>query len=275
MRVAILGQGRLGRTVAPILERAGHAVTRWSRGQSWPACEVAWITVSDGALAEVAQALPVGPVVLHASGASGLDVLAPHTAVGSLHPLLSFPGPELGVPPLRGAVAAIAGRGGGLEVARVLAGDLGLHAVEVPGDRRLYHAAAVLAGNFATVLLAAGAALLESAGVDPAEAPGMLAPLAQASVSGRAAVDPAGALTGPLARGDAAVVQAHIEALAGAHPELLPVYTALARYAVEELLTGPQGAQEALRRVLELAPALESGAIAASAGGAILGTEER
>lgn len=272
MRVAVLGMGRLGRSLAMLLDQRGHEVVRWSRGQPWPTCEVAWITVSDDAIATVAAALPPGPVVLHSSGASGLGVLAPHERVGSVHPILSFPGPERGMPSTVGAVAGIAGQGGGLELARTLAVELGFRPVHVPGDRRLYHAAAVLAGNFATVLLAGGARLLVAAGVRPEEAASALAPLAQASVSGAAAIDPARALTGPLPRGDVGVVQGHLDALAEAHPELLPVYLALARFAAEELLppdTLPQHTREALQAVLSHAVA----PVAEPRAGAILDAE--
>lgn len=225
--VGLLGMGRLGRSLAALLPEAGYAVAPWRRGEPFPECEVAWLTVSDEAVAEVAQALPVGPVVLHASGALDLSVLAPHERAGSLHLLQSFPGPERAIPPTEGVPAAIAGHPEALAWAERIARDLGLRPFRVPGDRRLYHAAAVLAGNFATTLLDLASEVLAASGVDRAEAPGLLAPLALASLRQAAQVGPVAALTGPFARGDSAVVAAHLAALERDLPDIRAIYELL------------------------------------------------
>ncbi len=226
MHLALLGMGRLARSIAPLLEARGHRVDRWRRGDPQPRAEVCLITVSDDAVAEIAHWLRPGPVVLHTSGSLGCEPLRPHHPAGSLHPLQSFPGPELGVPPLEGVPAAIAGDPGALEVARALALDLGLRPFELPGDRDLYHAACVLVGNFPTVLLAEACRLLNSAGVreDPVE---LLLPLLRTSIDNAAAHGPAQAITGPAARGDRETIERHEQALARSHPELLPLYRAL------------------------------------------------
>ena len=78
---------------------------------------------------------------------------------------MTFPGPEIEVPELKGVAAAVDGDAEAREAAREIAGLLGMRAFEVPGDRRLYHAAAVIAGNYATVLLAEAASVLSAAGV--------------------------------------------------------------------------------------------------------------
>lgn len=222
MHVVIVGPGRLGRTLATWLPEVGHAVTLCGRGDPVPVADVIWLTVPDRALAEVAGALPVRDTpVLHASGSATTDVLAPHPERGSLHPLMTFPGPEIAVPARSGLPAALDGTPGALAIAEQLATDLGFRSFRVPGDRRLYHAAAVIAGNFATVLLAEASRALVAAGVAPADAPGILAPLALTSLRNAADVgartgDPGLALTGPVARGDDAVLDAHRAALADA-----------------------------------------------------------
>ncbi len=230
MKLGILGQGRLGSSMSLLLRAAGHEVHTWVRGQPFPDCQLAWICVSDGALAEVAAALPPGPVVLHASGATDLSPLSSHAEHGSLHPLQSFPGPEVALPPLGGVPAAIAGTPRARALARQLAEDLGMRAFDVPGDRRLYHASAVMAGNFATTLLAAASQLLVEAGVPPADAPGLLAPLAIASIRQAAERGPVQALTGPHVRGDQAVVRAHEQAILELVPELSELYRILGEH---------------------------------------------
>ena len=66
-----------------------------------------------------------------------------HRPAGSLHPLQSFPGPEVAGPPGRGVPAAVAGDPEAVSAATQIALDLGMRPFEVPGDRRLYHLAAV------------------------------------------------------------------------------------------------------------------------------------
>jgi predicted short-subunit dehydrogenase-like oxidoreductase (DUF2520 family) len=213
MRVAIVGRGRLGRTLAQLLPAAGHPVTATGRGEAPAPADVVLVCVPDGAVAEVARglALPEETVVLHCAGALDTDVLAPHRRRGSLHPLMTFPGPEVAVPDLRGTPAAVAGTDDAVAVATTLARDLGLAPFAVPGDRRLYHAAAVLAGNLALVLVDEAARVLVAAGVDPAYAATTLIPLAAKSVDN--ARYGLGALTGPIARGDDATLRAHLDAL--------------------------------------------------------------
>jgi predicted short-subunit dehydrogenase-like oxidoreductase (DUF2520 family) len=212
MRVAIVGPGRLGRTLAALLPRAGVDAVLVGRGQELPACDVVWLTVPESALGAVAAGLPAEPVALHASGATDLAVFAGRPGSGSLHPLMTFPGPEVAIPDLAGVPAAIAGDPRALAAAVALGRALGLAVFEVPGDRRLYHAAAVLAGNGATALLALACDALEAAGVPRHRCADALIPLARASLA-NATPDPARALTGPVARGERAVLDGHLAAL--------------------------------------------------------------
>ena len=215
MKVGILGRGRLGRSLEVLLTRAGHTVSMAGRGEL-PEGDVWLLTVPDDALAALCPTLPAAPILLHCSGATDLSVFAGRARSGSLHPLMTFPGPEVSLPDLRGVPAAVAGDEPAAQVATQLAADLGLDPVPVPGDRRLYHASAVLAGNFATVLLDLGAEVLAAAGVPRDRAAGVLLPLALESLR-NAAPSPARALTGPVARGDHAVIAGHLDALDAHH----------------------------------------------------------
>lgn len=212
MHVVILGPGRLGRSLGVLLPRAGHTVSLVGRDGPIPTADVVLLTVPDAAIADVAQRVPPGPVVAHCSGATDLTPVQHHPAHGSLHPLMTFPGPELGLPDLTGVTAAVAGNAAGLPPLEQLATDLGMDPVHVPGDRRLYHAAAVLAGNGATVLIAEACRALVAAGVPRERAAAMLLPLVRRSVE-NAAPDPVATLTGPAARGDRQVLEAHVRAL--------------------------------------------------------------
>jgi len=93
-----------------------------------------------------------------------------------------------------------------------LAEALGAQPIHVPGDVRLYHCAAVMAGNFSTVLVQAAARCMAEAGVTEADALQWLRPLMQASID-NAVRSPKTALTGPAVRGDLPTIDAHRAAL--------------------------------------------------------------
>ncbi len=213
--LAIVGPGRLGRSLAALLEARGIPAPLVGRGEPLPPAQLLLLTVPDRVLPALAPSLPEGSVVLHCSGAAEVSVLRPHRPAGSWHPLMTFPGPEVALPDLRGVPVAIAGDPEALVAARSLAVALGMEPFHVPGDRRLYHASAVLAGNLATVLLAEAARALEAAGVEAGAARRALLPLARTSLE-NAVADPARALTGPVARGDHGTLQGHRDALQAA-----------------------------------------------------------
>jgi predicted short-subunit dehydrogenase-like oxidoreductase (DUF2520 family) len=172
--------------------------------------------VPDSAVAEVARGLQPGRAWIgHVSGATPLAALEPHERRFSLHPLQTFD--RSGDPAqLDGAWAAISGESDeALAVARDLAETLGLRAfVLADEDRTLYHAGAVFASNYLVTLQQAAVRL----GV-PAEG---LVPLM------RGTIDHGFELTGPIARGDWATVEAHKRAIRAEHPELGNLYETLA-----------------------------------------------
>src|SRR3954452_22355556 len=125
-KIAIVGRGRMGPALAGALSAAGHPVAGpLGRGFDGAQADVVLLCVPDGEIAAAARAVAPrdGLLVGHCSGATGLDVLAPHEAFG-LPPLMpAAPGP--GASP--GAGAAVAGSTErALETARSLALALGL-----------------------------------------------------------------------------------------------------------------------------------------------------
>ena len=176
------------------------------------------LCVPDGAIAEVAAALPVGPWIAHTSGATRLAALDPHERRFSLHPLQTFTA-ELGPEQFDGAWAAItAETDEGLAAARDLAGLLGLQPFELDDeDRPVYHAAAAFASSFLVTVHEVASELMEAAGAPP-EA---LEPLM------RRTMDNGFRHTGPLVRGDWETIERHRQVLRERRPQLLPLYEAL------------------------------------------------
>lgn len=208
----IIGPGRAGGALAVALRDAGWRVEGPLGRDHDPAtattgARIVLLAVPDGAVAALAASLAPGEaVVAHVAGALGLDVLAPHPRVASVHPLVSLPDAELGARRLAGAWFAVAGDPVAAEVVDALGGRAVAVADE---DRTTYHAAAAVAANHLVALLGQVDRLARRAGV-PLEA---YLDLARGALDNVAEVGPAAALTGPVARGDRATVTAHLAAI--------------------------------------------------------------
>jgi predicted short-subunit dehydrogenase-like oxidoreductase (DUF2520 family) len=208
-KVHVIGSGRVGSAVSARLGERRIGV-----GEDDP--DLVLLCVPDTAIRDVARCLAPGRAwVGHVSGATPLAALEPHERRFSLHPLQTFD--RSGDPSqFDGAWAAVTGEtDDALAVARELAETLGLRPFELADeDRTLYHAGAVFASNYLVTLQRAAVRL----GV-PAEG---LVPLMTRTIEN--GFD----LTGPIARGDWATVDAHKRAIRAAQPELEHLYEALA-----------------------------------------------
>jgi len=208
-RVHVIGSGRVGSAVTARLRERGVAV-----GADDP--DVVLLCVPDTAISDVARSQTPGRAWIgHVSGATPLAALEPHERRFSLHPLQTFD--RSGDPSqLDGVWAAISGQTDeALAIARELAETLGLRPFELAdGDRTLYHAGAVFASNYLVTLQRAAVRL----GV-PADG---LVPLM------RGTIDHEFELTGPIARGDWATVDAHVAAIRAERPVLEAMYVTLA-----------------------------------------------
>lgn len=184
------------------------------------AADFVLITTPDDCIAEVAAAVAAaggwraGQVVLHTAGALATTVLQPAAAggaaIGSLHPLQSFAG---GAASLQGVYFACSGAAPALQLCRSLVAEWGgIYWELAEANRVQYHAAACAASNYLVVLLDWAVRQLAPLGLTEAEAQAALAPLVQGTLQnlqrqGRAA------LTGPISRGDAATLAAHLAVL--------------------------------------------------------------
>lgn len=199
--------------------------------------ELVVVAVNDDAVVDVvrdaARAHAVAPDSrwVHVSGAHGLEALRPARLAGAraaaLHPAQTFPDPDTGHRSLPGTWWAVTADPDDRGWARVLVTDLRGSPVDVgPGMRTLYHAGMTVGSNAASGVVSLARDLLRAAGViDPGT---MLAPLVTASVDGALEQGPQ-ALTGPVRRGDADTVAAHLAELERDWPEAAAAYRALAR----------------------------------------------
>jgi predicted short-subunit dehydrogenase-like oxidoreductase (DUF2520 family) len=211
-RAHVIGAGRAGSAIAARLRERGLELSADSP-------ELVLLCVPDRAIAEVAAEISLGPWVAHVSGATPLAALDPHVRRFSVHPLQTFTRAR-GAEQLDGAFAAVSAETDEAhQIGLWLARTLGLEPFTLADSKRVaYHAGAAIASSYLVTLRRAAGSLLQAAGAPP-EA---LDPLMRRTIENDFE------LTGPIARGDWATVDAHVAAIHAERPELEAMYLTLA-----------------------------------------------
>ena len=232
--IGVISAGKVGAVLGAALRAAGHslvgvhAVSEASQERAdvllpgVPLLEVEQIAErSELLLLAVAEylassgSLTSGQLLVHTSGRHGTDIFAPATTLGAIglaiHPAMTFTGLSLDLQRLTGTSFAVTGPAPFIPIAQALVVEMGGEPVHVAeADRALYHAALAHASNHLVTLLGQSQQMLASIGIeDPAR---YLGPLVRATVD-NALASGEGALTGPVARGDAGTLDAHLNAL--------------------------------------------------------------
>jgi len=268
LAVGIIGAGKAGTALGAALGRAGHQVVAASAvsdasvararvnfpgvvitepSQVLRRADLALLTVPDDALPGLVAGLaatgaPVhGRMLAQVSGRYGVSVLEPATRLGALplalHPVMTFTGRSDDVDRLHGTCFGVTAPDVLRPAAEALVIEMGGEPVFIAEENRdLYHAALAGAANHLITLVAQAADLLTTAGVpDPAR---LLGPLMSASLDNALRFGDAG-LTGPVARGDAQTVAAHVaalEAAPSASAAAVAAYVAMARLTADRAL---------------------------------------
>lgn len=210
-----------------------------------------------GGLAATDSVAP-GAIVVHTSGANGIGVLAPLSERGCLplavHPAMAFTGSDTDIDRLSGSCFGITAADEiGYAIAESLTLEIGGEPVRIAEEARtLYHAALCHAGNHVVTVLADALDALRAAlpgqlgNTDVADPDGaaerLLGPLVRAACENTLQHGSA-ALTGPVARGDAAMLARHLAVLHDVDPGLAQAYrtaalrTARRGHAADDVLT--------------------------------------
>jgi predicted short-subunit dehydrogenase-like oxidoreductase (DUF2520 family) len=282
LAVGVISAGRVGAVLGAALARAGHlvaavaAVSTQSRARCAAllpdvpilapdavaaAAELLVLAVPDDTLAGLATGLAAtgavnaGTLVAHTSGAHGIEVLEPLTEIGglplALHPVMTFTGTDVDLHRLDGACFGVTTVEPLRPVAEALVIEMGSEPVWIAEElRTTYHAALAFGANNLVTLVTESADLLRRAGAANPER--LLGPLLGAALDNSLRHGDR-ALTGPVARGDASTVSAHLRAIAARAPEALSAYVEMSRLtAVRALAAGTlsAGRAEALLDVL-------------------------
>jgi predicted short-subunit dehydrogenase-like oxidoreductase (DUF2520 family) len=258
--LGIIGAGKVGQTLARLWVQAGYTIGAVYNRTPAPAehlarhvhatavataqevverADLILLTVPDDAIESVAKQLAAshlaGKGVIHTSGAADKQVLSALAAqgamTGSLHPAYPFADVEAAVQGLAGATFALEAEDDTLvfwltEMVQALNGVV----LRIPpGGKALYHAALVIASNYAVTLYAAAERLLLTLSEDRAAVDGALNALVGATVSNLRTQGIPDALTGPLVRGDVGTIASHLTTLEEQDEQLAKVYRDLAR----------------------------------------------
>ena len=244
--IVLIGAGRLGTSLGRALARKGHDIRALTCRRKESALESRTIIGQGRALTDNAEAARLGTVlflclpdaelpravarlarskvdwrgmtVFHTSGLLPARVLDPlrkkGALVASFHPGQAFPSKKTRPSHFRGVPFGLEGDRKALALAGRLIRRLEGRPVVIREEAKpLYHAAYSLAGNLTVILIDAAAELMNRAGIPRDRAVQMLLPILQGTLRSVKKLDTAGALTGPLVRGDVASVGAHLEAL--------------------------------------------------------------
>lgn len=244
--IVVVGFGRLGGAIALGLQRARWPVTVFPRSGESVRRTVAFglkladqealsqaaavvLAVPDSAVADLAAQLrpDLGPTtaLVHCAGALdlsvfGTDAESSRRPRGSFHPLVAVSDPTDSL--ADHSVALSASTRPLMSLLSRMAVDLKLAPIEVPEVRRAaYHAGAVLAAAGLVSLASASIDAFAEAGISADDAAKALLPLMRSALRGVQARGLQRGLTGPVARGDLSVVEAHLNALPA---ELADVY---------------------------------------------------
>ncbi len=198
------------------------------------AAELVFITTPDDVVAQVCGEVQwrEGQSIVHCSGAHSVDILEPAkklgAAVGSFHPLQTFADVDQAVENLPGSTFALEAEEPLLSMLKELTLLLNGNWMELkPGDKVLYHAAAVFACNYLVTIVKLALDLWLDFGVSPEEATRALLPLLKGTIKNIDTIGLPDCLTGPVARGDLGTIERHLSSLEARNSSLLTTYKEL------------------------------------------------
>lgn len=187
------------------------------------AARVWLLAVSDDQIAPACAALAAahdvqGAIVLHCSGAKASHELQAAreqgALVASVHPIRSFADPDGVARDFAGTFCGVEGDAGALALLGPAFEAIGARTVAIDAEAKtVYHAAAVFASNYLVTVLDAALRAYQAAGVPEQVARELARPLASETLNNVFRLGPAAALSGPIARGDAATVARQQQAL--------------------------------------------------------------
>lgn len=262
----IIGCGRLGRAIAKLFLDAGIIVDVHVTNRSLESGQVAvraigggsahariadmppsalWLVAcGDQGIREVVEVLmreaPISSssVVFHCSGVLSSAELAPLRSKGcgvaSVHPVRSFANTEMAVRDFAGTFCGIEGDESAQAILKEMFARVGGKVFSIPTETKLLcHGGHVFASNYLVTLLTVARDLYVSAGIPEELAWQLMEPLVRGTVDNVMRLGPAGALTGPIARGEGDIVAQQRDVIARASAPCAELYAQLGLLALD------------------------------------------
>lgn len=266
LKIGIIGAGRVGCALALGMKSKGYTIAgicsrntatleflreslKYEFATEIPEvvgeADTIFITVPDSYIEETAQKIAYkagqegisGKTFFHCSGSLTSEVLKPLILNGgyaaSMHPVQTFADFNNGWKGLDGIYFGFEGCKEAEGIAKSISNDFNGRLLIMKLEAKpLYHAAACIISNYVAALAQISSELLNEIGLEPDEAYKVFAPLLKNTADNIAKLGPVQALTGPIARGDAGVVEKHLEAMAAMDAGYSQIYKTLGRATV-------------------------------------------
>jgi predicted short-subunit dehydrogenase-like oxidoreductase (DUF2520 family) len=262
VRIGVIGAGKVGTSLATVLKNKGFHITGVSDAlmasletaktylgedvlytqdnmDVVDASDVIAITTQDRIIPDIVREIDAkvvmldGKLIFHTSGADPSSILMPldkkGALLGSLHPLQTFPDIDSAIGVLPDTCIFIEGHADAVPQLEKIGEAIGAKVYVIDGKNKvLYHLSAVFVCNLLSALLYSGKGLMDKINVDFEP----FLPIIRATLRNIENKGPLASLTGPIVRGDAKTVKAHLEAIddLDLHKE---VYKALSGVAIE------------------------------------------
>ncbi len=266
VKIAIIGAGKVGTAIGYLLKKTGYKIAgiasrtldsakkaREFIGEGEVTTDfksitkkasIVFITTSDGAIEKVCRKIAYqggfqkGSIVFHMCGALPSSILSSAKRKGahiaSIHPLQSLADVKEAVKNLSNSYFCIEGDEEAVRIARKIVRSLGGKEIMLNVEEKpLYHAGAAVVSNFLVATIGFGIDLYEAAGVSRKDSLKAIMPLVKGTLKNIENIGIPDALTGPISRGDAGIVECHLKAISRAVPEFVNLYSELGKYTVQ------------------------------------------
>ena len=261
-KISVIGVGRLGSalvtalhnnhfTIAAIVDHnfdlarniakiVGAKIYSSSIGDLAPA-DILFIAVPDDEIKAVVSELAIhfeqqrlSKFVFHTSGAMASDVFDPlqkfSVAGASFHPIQTFSGAKNDWQKFQNIYFGVEGNPAAVEKAAEIIDVLNGNMITIPpGKKSLYHLACTMASNYLISLMVPVVDLFDRLNLSESESLKIIYPLLQSTLSNLKTRSLAGALTGPLSRGDVKTIAKHLEVLSRDFPAYRSLYQVLGK----------------------------------------------
>lgn len=230
----------IGYVVSRSKEKAVRFVKKMGQGtpvsydENFCLTDIVFISVPDGAIgpvySQLRKKLSKDVNIYHFSGFLSSEVFKDADEQGwgrgSLHPNLSFANEKIALRLVKKCCFGIEGNEKGLDLAKKIVQQISNCWVEIPKESKIaYHLAAVLASNFNVGLAYLAEKLYDLYGIDGFEK--IIPPLMLNTSKNISTLGVKSSLTGPVARGDWAVVEGERKLFENCFPEYGDLYTSM------------------------------------------------